>query len=235
LKNVWDGVQENCEGWQCVTYGDKLREWAKSYGACIALAEEGRAQSYEGLKDCALELASVFLSEGLRKGDRAIMQLGNSIFFAEALFALWEIGAVPVMALPSHNQKEIEGISGIAKPRAYIGNRGGQNDKRSLAVKEAAIRQGVELFFYEDCLMNEHGEVACKGERGYETPDYKDIAMLLLSGGTTGAPKLIPRTHGDYIYDNHMTAARCRLNRESVFLAVLPVAHNFVLGNPGLP
>ena len=34
---------------------------------------------------------------------------------------------------------------------------------------------------------------------GYE-PEPHELAFLQLSGGTTGVPKLIPRTHDDYIY-----------------------------------
>lgn len=68
----------------------------------------------------------------------------------------------------------------------------------------------------------------------YDAPAYTDIAMLLLSGGTTGIPKMIPRTHGDYIYDNTVIGKRCELDESSVFLAALPAAHNFTLGNPGV-
>lgn len=64
--------------------------------------------------------------------------------------------------------------------------------------------------------------------------DSYSPAVLLLSGGTTGIPKLIPRTHTDYIYNARMSAKRCGLNSDSVYLAALPVAHNFPLCCPGL-
>ena len=56
----------------------------------------------------------------------------------------------------------------------------------------------------------------------------------MLSGGTTGVPKLIPRTHTDYMYNARMSAKRCRLDSSDVYLASLPVAHNFPLCCPGL-
>ncbi len=62
----------------------------------------------------------------------------------------------------------------------------------------------------------------------------KETAVLLLSGGTTGVPKLIPRTHTDYMYNARMSAKRCRLDSSDVYLASLPVAHNFPLCCPGL-
>jgi 2,3-dihydroxybenzoate-AMP ligase len=84
-------------------------------------------------------------------------------------------------------------------------------------------------------------EAAYRAEAGYR-PDAAcrpelpaaDVALLLLSGGTTGAPKLIPRTHRDYLYNIKESATVCGLDEKSVYLAVLPAAHNFALGCPGV-
>src|SRR5205823_47697 len=40
-------------------------------------------------------------------------------------------------------------------------------------------------------------------------PDPADVALFLLSGGTTGLPKLIPRTHNDYEYNSRASGAVC--------------------------
>src|SRR6218665_2944531 len=65
-------------------------------------------------------------------------------------------------------------------------------------------------------------------------PSPGDTALLLLSGGTTGVPKLIPRTHADYAYTFTASADLCGLDESTVYLAVLPVAHNFTLACPGV-
>lgn len=58
-------------------------------------------------------------------------------------------------------------------------------------------------------------------------------ALLLVSGHTTGLPKLIPRTHDDYIiYNATATAELCRLSTDDVCLAVLSAGHNFPLACP---
>jgi 2,3-dihydroxybenzoate-AMP ligase len=61
-----------------------------------------------------------------------------------------------------------------------------------------------------------------------------DVVLLQLSGGTTGTPKLIPRTHADYLYSVRESAAICGLGPGSVYLATLPVAHNYALTSPGV-
>ena len=56
---------------------------------------------------------------------------------------------------------------------------------------------------------------------------------MLLSGGTTSLPKLIPRTHNDYVYNFRQSARIGGFGPDTVLLAVLPLAHNYTLGSPG--
>jgi 2,3-dihydroxybenzoate-AMP ligase len=60
------------------------------------------------------------------------------------------------------------------------------------------------------------------------------VALFLLSGGTTGLPKLIPRTHDDYVYNLRASAEVTGLDEDTVYLAALPVSHNFALACPGI-
>ncbi|MGH7924558.1 MAG: AMP-binding protein, partial [Candidatus Binatus sp.] len=69
---------------------------------------------------------------------------------------------------------------------------------------------------------------------GSSTGDPFDVALFLLSGGTTGMPKLIPRTHADYLYNARASAAANGLTSASRILIAIPTAHNFALASPGL-
>jgi 2,3-dihydroxybenzoate-AMP ligase len=64
--------------------------------------------------------------------------------------------------------------------------------------------------------------------------DPEDPALFQLSGGTTGVPKLIPRTHNDYIYNSKAAVAVTGVGPGKVLLDVLPLAHNLPLACPGL-
>ena len=64
--------------------------------------------------------------------------------------------------------------------------------------------------------------------------DPSDPAIFQLSGGTTGIPKLIPRTHNDYAYNSKVAAQVCEIKAESILLLVLPIAHNLPLACPGI-
>src|SRR5207344_200200 len=64
--------------------------------------------------------------------------------------------------------------------------------------------------------------------------DPADPCIFQLSGGTTGVPKLIPRTHNDYAYNSKTAAPVCGVSGDSVLLLALPIAHNLPLACPGI-
>ena len=57
---------------------------------------------------------------------------------------------------------------------------------------------------------------------------------MLLSGGTTALSKLIPRTHNDYVYNARVCAEAAGFSADTVFLAMLPLGHNYNLACPGM-
>ena len=64
--------------------------------------------------------------------------------------------------------------------------------------------------------------------------DPLDPAVFQLSGGTTGIPKLIPRTHNDYAYNSKQAGAVTEVQTDSCLLLVLPISHNLPLACPGM-
>jgi 2,3-dihydroxybenzoate-AMP ligase len=64
--------------------------------------------------------------------------------------------------------------------------------------------------------------------------DPAEVGTMLLSGGTTSMSKLIPRTHRDYVLNARLCGAAAGFDEHTVFMAVLPLAHNYNLASPGL-
>ncbi len=73
-----------------------------------------------------------------------------------------------------------------------------------------------------------------RAELDATAPQPSDVAVFLLSGGTTGLPKLIARTHNDYAYNARRSAEVCGIDERTVYLGVLPLGHNFALACPGI-
>jgi 2,3-dihydroxybenzoate-AMP ligase len=57
---------------------------------------------------------------------------------------------------------------------------------------------------------------------------------MLLSGGTTSLSKLIPRTHDDYVLNAKACAQVAGFDAGTVWMAVLPLGHNYNLASPGM-
>lgn len=61
-----------------------------------------------------------------------------------------------------------------------------------------------------------------------------DTALILTSGGTTGTPKLIPRTNADYLLNIWLTVRNAELSEMDSVQIPVPVGHNYGLGCPGV-
>jgi salicylate---CoA ligase len=86
-----------------------------------------------------------------------------------------------------------------------------------------------------DALCGPGGDPAADRKRLDQVHvDSRDVAVFLLSGGTTGLPKLIARTHDDYAYNARRSAEVAGLDADSVYLVTLPAGHNFPLACPGI-
>jgi 2,3-dihydroxybenzoate-AMP ligase len=58
-------------------------------------------------------------------------------------------------------------------------------------------------------------------------------AVFQLSGGTTGIPKLIPRTHNDYYYNSLCFNNLSGIGPDTSYLIGIPITHNFPTTSPG--
>lgn len=222
--------------WEPLTLGGHLDALSRRFAQNTALVEGEKQLTYGNLAQKVNELASGFLNLGIRKTDNVVVQLPNSISFVTACFALFKIGAVPIMAMPPHREAELEGIFELAKPTAYIIPETYLGfDYEEMAKGLLERHPGVKYLIRDsaDQEIFTRNNLA-SAPLQIDPPSPADTALLLLSGGTTGTPKLIPRTHADYAYNARASAQKCLMNENSVYLAVLPVAHNFPLACPGI-
>ncbi|EEN88037.1 (2,3-dihydroxybenzoyl)adenylate synthase [Rhodococcus erythropolis] len=174
---------------------------------------------------------------GVRAGDRVLLQLPNIVEYVEALFGVLKLGALPVFGLPAHRRTEIGYFCQFADVAAYIvADRHGGFDYRALARE---VNEGLETPPVVIVAGDPEEFVGFDSLRGYEVPVLADVdplsvAFLQLSGGTTGVPKLIPRTHADYLYSVRASNPICGVDDSTRMLVVLPAAHNFPMSSPGI-
>lgn len=192
--------------------------------------------SYRELGDKILRIATGFLQQGLNRGDRVVVHLPNIPEFIQVVFALFEIGAIPIFALPAHRRTEIEYFIRFSDARGYITV--ASHDSVDLGSLATELQRDIECleFTWVVGSQNQSFDELLRFDpiehRRRSLPS--DLAFLQLSGGTTGRPKLIPRTHADYLYSVRESARICALDQDSVQLVVLPISHNFTMSSPGI-
>ncbi len=224
--------------WQEKTLADLLK--AHLQHPHFAIIDDTRAWTYGQLDKYSSELANKLLAMGIQKGDILVIHLPNSCILLEILFALFKIGACPVMALPSHRYTEIEYFCRFTEAKAYIG----AEQLNGFDCLPLFRKLNETMNFSFSYLIDLETKVDSFTDLLTVSTDVRDlveeqviqpadVALFQLSGGTTGVPKLIPRTHYDYLYSVLASNEICQINENSKYLAVLPVCHNFTMSSPG--
>ncbi|GAY17444.1 (2,3-dihydroxybenzoyl)adenylate synthase [Mycobacterium sp. shizuoka-1] len=216
---------------------DILRSAAARWPERPAVLDERTSLRYAELDQLADTAAAGLVSLGIRSGDVVLVQLPNSCQFAVALFALLRAGALPVMCLPGHRDAELAHFAEVSGAVGIIVGTDAGVDYPAMAQR---VRDRCRQLRY--VIVDGHAGQhiswphLCEGSArpARLQPDTGTPALLLVSGGTTGAPKLIPRTHDDYLYNATASAALCGLTDSDVYLVALPAGHNFPLACPGL-
>ncbi|MFS0752438.1 (2,3-dihydroxybenzoyl)adenylate synthase [Oceanobacillus sp. 1P07AA] len=223
--------------WNGETFGGILAEQARDRNDSIAITDGEKSITYQQLDERVNKLSVGFMNLGIKKEDRVVIQLPNTIEFFEVCFALFRIGALPIFSLPLHRKMEISYFCEFTEAKAYIiPDVYDKFDYRNLADEIKNIVPTLEHIIVagdtdhfkrlDDLYMDEEPSL----------PDItgSDLAFFQLSGGSTGLPKLIPRTHDEYIYSLRKSVEICQISPDTNFLAVLPVAHNFTMSSPGV-
>ncbi|MBD0021355.1 AMP-binding protein [Gordonia pseudamarae] len=218
--------------WRGETFDDMLRSRAADprVAARIAVIDTTTTLSYRELDEHVGRLAAGLVGLGIGRDERVLLQIPNRADYVIVVFALFRIGALPVFGLPAHRETELVGIADAAGAVAIVTPRRiGAVDHHALAETVAARVPSVRHIIAADDLASLYADPV-----DHDRSDPSEMAFLQLSGGSTGIPKLIPRTHDDYLYSVIRSNELCGVTADTVYLATLPVAHNFPMSSPGI-
>jgi mycobactin salicyl-AMP ligase len=222
--------------WTGRTVDSVLRDAATTWPHRVGVVDAAGSHTYSELDKLVDRAAAGFAWLGIAPGDRVLLQLPNSSRFAVALFGLLRAGAIPVMCLPGHRLAELSHFAALSGAVGLvIADKAGGFDYRSMAEKLASTHPQLRHVIVDgDPGPFMSWYALPNGDTPRIAVDTASPALLLVSGGTTGTPKLIPRTHDDYVYNATASAELCGLTSDDVYLVSLPAAHNFPLACPGI-
>jgi 2,3-dihydroxybenzoate-AMP ligase len=230
--------------WEGRPLYDGFRAAFREHADRVALIDDDGPVTYAELEARSEHMARALLDLGFKPLDRIIVQLPNTALFAYLYFGLQRIGAIPVLALPVHRRREISQFAEISQARALAIPAAARGfDFTAMARDVMKANPSLDICLVQGDAPNGFISLADLLRTEPATPaaaldaisiDPTDPAIFLLSGGTTGIPKLIPRTHNDYLYNSKLAAMTTELAIGDVLLNVLPIGHNLPLGCPGM-
>ena len=206
----------------------------------FAIIAADKEYTYSELRYYSWRLAQQLSKRGIGQGDTAILHLPNCADFYVAFFALLHVGAVPVNALFSHNRHELLAYARQTAPKVLIAST--QHTLFADAAFIGELKQAApalstvildhESNFAEDLQRLLFEDISASDPQP-QAGDASQVAFFQLSGGSTGTPKLIPRTHNDYYYSIRRSVELCGVSEETVYLCALPAGHNYPMSSPG--
>jgi 2,3-dihydroxybenzoate-AMP ligase len=223
--------------WQDRSLAQEFAGVFQKYAARVALIDGEREYTYADVDRISDNLALNLLELGLKPLDRVVPTLPNIVEFVLLYFALQKIGAIPIAALVTHRFAEINQFVNLSGASTCVyPERQGEFEFEPMIERVKAenpsFKFGIPLAKLKELI--ERPAKLPRSRLAEIEIDPTDPCIFQLSGGTTGIPKLIPRTHNDYAYNSKTAAPVCGVTADSVLLLALPIAHNLPLACPGI-
>ena len=230
--------------WKDQSLAQEFTATFTAMGKRDALIDGQRTYTFTDIDRLSTNLALNLWGLGLRPLDRVVPTLPNVAEFVILYFALQKIGAIPIAALVTHRFAEINQFVELSGAVACVyPDRAGDFLFAPMIQRVQASHTHLKLRL----VLGEPQANEVSLQSLIETPaslpmdvlnrvriDPTDPCIFQLSGGTTGIPKLIPRTNNDYAYNSKVAAKVTQVEPDSVLLLVLPIAHNLPLACPGI-
>ncbi|RVT41938.1 class I adenylate-forming enzyme family protein [Sphingobium algorifonticola] len=176
--------------------------------------------TYAAFDTFTSRLAAVLTSRGLRPGDRCAICLPTSIAYAAALFAAWKAGLIVVPIGLLLSESEVANILSRSNAKMLI-----HAEQHPDHLKEcfASLSNGIA---YEDLA----GKANVLDEPTHRSiVNGPDIALILYTSGTTGAPKGVVLSHNGLVYSAMIAANALDMSARDVITTPLPLSHVFGL------
>jgi non-ribosomal peptide synthetase component E (peptide arylation enzyme) len=227
--------------WENLTVsGDFLDRMSTTYPDKPAVIDENGSVTYAELKDKADHFAIALLRLGVRSNDRIIVQMPNRYESLVACFGVEKAGAIPVMAVPRHSEREITHFINLTMAVGWIVPVRDKNiEFASLINKVGSSAKTLKYL-----IMLENGEAlhpnALSLEKlinGVNSADYPEgyldtfrhdpnnVFIILHTSGSTGVPRLVPRTYNSFVCLIRNIAKHVPNTHNDIGLLATPFGH----------
>jgi 2,3-dihydroxybenzoate-AMP ligase len=226
--------------WFGLTLGDLLDRAADIHPDKEAFVDGKTRLTYGEAREKANKLAVGLMDLGIQPLDRVLVQLPNWNEFVFAYFALQKIGAIVVLLIDRYRQLEINHLIGLTGATGWIvASRYRKTDyipiirdvlKEHPEVKNVVTVRGDEELppFSRLERLIEAAELTKENMARLEArrPDPMQVAHMGPTGGTTGTPKIVPRTHNSLVTGIQFCSESWDQCIEDINLIAGPIGHD---------
>src|SRR5579885_2404993 len=205
---------------------EMIERAADRYGSSVALVARSASGNrtsitYRELRDRAYRAGILLAQRGIKPGDRVLLIAENSPEWVLAYFAILFAGAVAVPLDHLISAEELAPICKIAEPRAALLS-ASVSRRIGSGIRDVAPSIG-------EMDLAELSKPFILGRRISlpPPPDRKTLASIVFTSGTTGAPKGVMLTHGNFGAEVGMIGRVFSLSGEDTLLSLLPLHHTF--------
>ncbi len=210
------------------TLADLPRNGAALHGTRTAVVFEDTRLTYAELNRRVNQAAHALVDLGLQPGERLAVLSDNSARYLETYLAAAKVGASVTPLNTRLSDSELGYIVTDSEAVAIVAGDGYEARAARLLAAVPAVRVGVSLdndlegfTGYEEALAQapEH-----EPDRGCG-PSEDELAVLMYTGGTTGAPKGVMLSHRNVMTAAIATAITVELTKDDSTCFVLPIFH----------
>jgi len=211
-----------------------LKHVAQNNPNQIAVTEShsGNSISFKELDYESSLIASGLNQYGFKKGDRVLLFIPFSIKFISVAFALFKVGAVPILIDPGLGKKnvlrcvketEVQGI--IATPFVHLVLKFFQKYLRNLKHRVTTN----SCWLWQGCSLRDIGSMA-KPSFAYDDTFPNDPAAILFTSGSTGSPKGVVYTHEMFSRQLEVLRSCYEIQPGEIDLSTFPLFSLFGVG-----
>lgn len=194
-----------------------------------------REYSFEALTRECNALARGLQSAGIRRGMRTVLMVKPSLEFFSLMFAMFKSGIVPVLIDPGMGLANLKTCLAEARPEAFIGISKAHLARLALGWSKDTLKHFVTVgpkFGWSGRTLE---QLRSEGLRdpidGVVDTHQDEMAALLFTSGSTGVPKGVVYSHGNFVAQIECLKRIFELAENEVDLATFPP---FALFDPAL-
>ena len=226
--------------WRGMTLGDYLDKAASIHPDKVAFIDRTSRYTYGQAREKVDRLAIGLIKQGVKPLDRVLVQLPNWNEFVFAYFACQKIGAITVLLIERYRPFEIDRLLKLTGAIAWI------VPKSTPKVDFTPIIQDVLKDHPEiQTVITVRGKIDQPGFASLEElieenaltgenllqlterrPDPRQVAHMGPTGGTTGEPKIVPRTHNSLACSVEFCSMSWDQHCEDINMIAGPVGHD---------